>query len=1143
MAPTIELLIGSPVSGEEARFLKQLFADFAGQDVLILANFDVGNANRSRQVDFVVVTDSHTELLEHKNFNGPVFGSDNGPWKLKNFSGQFVGYPGENPWSQASQAKFVLSDAMRAFSSGGAAPGPINQAFYREFDASVCIYPQIATGSQVTAGNFKAWVRGYQDCLTSIRSRPIPSNWRIPEWRNFATNALKLRPATLAEAIDPQVSAALDRLNGYRTRLGQSLANNPPLPPGDHEDYGEALVRRLHQPENILLLGPSGCGKSFHLKHLVAQLSAGEQIPVLVQARRYRAQDFSAFLSQNLAPYYRDSLKDFLRACSLAGQTPVLVVDGLNECPRADLDDFGHGIQSFLTYTGGRLVASAHDSSEFPRPDTVKMTIRMAPLTLEEKRGIYSYYSGASSNIDHFCAAFTNAYDLSLAGKSHASNPQKMSRASLYDYYVRVNIPKQHEALALGLLRAFAAALEESLSFSLSRDDFDRLTEAFLEQQGATLLALDEIRQSRMLQVTDDSVSFEHELLQVYFRAEHLRRVYDDANELEEQLRRPIHQELLEFVVARSRDTEEMMRLLKASTDVAALQRMLQGSAGERVQQRLASECRALLDLAERDLGNISLELQSISRADGKRSVTWSSVIGSRTWTDFELLLFDALFRNISAESWQGKLLTFYFDTEQALRNAAIRVAEEERFLLKAVWRETVRCVGLLVGGRPALPALALLTSARRHEFCSRHRDAALEVLEKIYDQVRVHPYRELSLALLIAATQELCSIGLPLNLDRCIELLQWSFSSAGPLTKIDALELFRRLSWHPSTEDPTRRAQIKAELQKLDVSNPFVNTSLIEALGAYDAIDPPVPFETAMEEFHRVVEPDAAFEEEIACSQASQPDYSRTELIAEYAYRAIGNIFEDVYLGVYSQAYEALSGEEKTKVLIAAGMKREPYGFATDWLLATLSRQHDRASLPVFLRYATRIERDSPFLYEATTAFVISMVACAEFLTEAPAHEGGDTPQDHAWSILGRIMFWHARKRWDSTAASVHIADLWSEASQSVAPAIPDALHQVAHGMTSHLLPEPIDLIALYPNEVRQVLEEAIKRRDEISTLLGKFPQQQRERIQSTLLLLGRVGNEGTASLLEELVDDGTFGKDALDAIFQIRRSAHARS
>lgn len=43
MAPTIELLIGSPVSGEKARFLKELFGDFNGQNVLILANFEANN--------------------------------------------------------------------------------------------------------------------------------------------------------------------------------------------------------------------------------------------------------------------------------------------------------------------------------------------------------------------------------------------------------------------------------------------------------------------------------------------------------------------------------------------------------------------------------------------------------------------------------------------------------------------------------------------------------------------------------------------------------------------------------------------------------------------------------------------------------------------------------------------------------------------------------------------------------------------------------------------------------------------------------------------------------------------------------------------------------------------------------------------
>lgn len=47
MKPTIKLLIGSPLSGEEARFLKQLFVDLSSQDALILANFEITKENRS----------------------------------------------------------------------------------------------------------------------------------------------------------------------------------------------------------------------------------------------------------------------------------------------------------------------------------------------------------------------------------------------------------------------------------------------------------------------------------------------------------------------------------------------------------------------------------------------------------------------------------------------------------------------------------------------------------------------------------------------------------------------------------------------------------------------------------------------------------------------------------------------------------------------------------------------------------------------------------------------------------------------------------------------------------------------------------------------------------------------------------------
>ena len=76
MKPTNALLIGGPLSGQEARFLRTLYADLVPVGGLILANFHVG----SRQIDFVVVTDLMAAILELKHLPEPALGQQNGYW-------------------------------------------------------------------------------------------------------------------------------------------------------------------------------------------------------------------------------------------------------------------------------------------------------------------------------------------------------------------------------------------------------------------------------------------------------------------------------------------------------------------------------------------------------------------------------------------------------------------------------------------------------------------------------------------------------------------------------------------------------------------------------------------------------------------------------------------------------------------------------------------------------------------------------------------------------------------------------------------------------------------------------------------------------------------------------------------------------
>src|SRR5215813_11892591 len=110
MEPTT-ILIGAPVSGEEAQFLCTLYRDLKDAGALILANFIASE----RQIDFIVVTATYAAVLELKNFPRQIFGQQNGVWEYLNSAGKRARYSGANPWQQTLEQKFALSDEMKRY--------------------------------------------------------------------------------------------------------------------------------------------------------------------------------------------------------------------------------------------------------------------------------------------------------------------------------------------------------------------------------------------------------------------------------------------------------------------------------------------------------------------------------------------------------------------------------------------------------------------------------------------------------------------------------------------------------------------------------------------------------------------------------------------------------------------------------------------------------------------------------------------------------------------------------------------------------------------------------------------------------------------------------------------------------------------
>ncbi len=522
MKPTTTILIGAPLSGEEARFLHRLHADLQGTESLILANFFAAE----RQIDFVVVTHTYAAVLELKNFERPIFGDRNGVWTYLNPAGRQIRYSGGNPWHQTLAQKYALNDEMERYSGKDHdIPSPSGRAYYSEFDAFVCIYPQIHPGSRVTAGDHKVGVRSYTEVIEILRSGSKPSSWSMSEWKGFAEKHLNLTPTTVEGATNPRIREAHEKILAYRVRIETVIGTAlPPLFIGN-PNFGQGLIKRLSEPENFVIIGPSGSTKTFHLHHLTLAMSAkDEELPVLIEAKRYRGGDFWTVLKHGTAPLFRGDPKELLEAIRACGLRPVLIIDALNECSASHLPELIRGAQAFALQYEARVVLTSQTEVDLPG-DLHSTTIPLALPDLIHKRCIYAYHARlvATPDVDVFCAGFTNAYDLAVAGLCHNSGMPPESRTELYDRYIRRCL-SEHTAVSSALLRTIAGEMAKAISTVWSRDMFERAAERFLIEQNASLEMLDELRCCRLIELTDDTFSFEHELLFDYFKAESLRR-------------------------------------------------------------------------------------------------------------------------------------------------------------------------------------------------------------------------------------------------------------------------------------------------------------------------------------------------------------------------------------------------------------------------------------------------------------------------------------------------------------------------------------------------------------------------------------------------------------------------------------------
>ena len=409
-----------------------------------------------------------------------------------------------------------------------------------------------------------------------------------------------------------------------------------------------------------------------------------------------------------------------------------------------------------------------------------------------QKRLIYCHHAGLAitPDIDIFCSGFTNAYDLTIAGRCHSSGTVPKSRADLYDRYVRRCLP-EHAAVSSAIFRKVVGEMGNAIATVWNRDDFERVAELCIREQQASLTVLDDLRRCRLIVLTDEFFSFEHERLLDYFRAEDLRRRVGEIKELAAELKRPRNQGLVEFVLPRFSDPADIGRILSTTNEVSFLCRVLSGQCGARAQSVLVEQCHQLLDAAGRDIPKVEIACKTIQTENGRRCLADLELQGNREWTAYDSLLCHVITLNLDHPKLKKKFLKLLDLTEWRLRATIHSTTRSSGFKFSdLLWGEAVRLYGgILEHGTLRLPCAAILSRIRTTLMMDSRYVEGLPIREELLERTRRSPESHFSMLALLHDRRPACDAATVIV---NVALARQALNSGIYILRLDALDLLR---------------------------------------------------------------------------------------------------------------------------------------------------------------------------------------------------------------------------------------------------------------------------------------------------------------------------------------------------------------
>lgn len=1097
----MEIYIGAPIQYESERSTLKQIEHLLSDDqrsAIVFANISLSG----RQIDFVVVLDSLTLVIESKGFTRPVRGDKNGPWREQLATGAWKEF--RNPYIQTRDAKYAVRDAMRLF-SGKEVPYP---------EAALVFVPDIPRSSQIDSGDFKVSVIGEAGLHAALQRRQ-GNPWPFDQWREFAKHLRLTRVTSVPAACDVAMAETENLLRRYTEAFHRTYKAAEPLVSFTCQSNGEEIsskeIIRLvsEQHADLLVQGPSGCGKSMVAAASGVGFSRQGGIAVTIPVKEY-AGSLKAVLNSEAGLLAAPSAAQLLNAARRLNRPILFIVDGYNECAEERRPSLTRRLAALARKYEARILVT----SQIPlvRDDLLTLrTIDVPSATMETKIAIARHASGDDvlpGDIMHLLGAISTGLEAKLVGEVGRTHRRGSSRYALFDAFVRKRLGESASE-SIRILSRLAAWLFERFAFSLSVRDLDRL----IEDEGISLTLLRRLQTTGLLTQRRDRVSFAHEMFFDAFAAEAVvRRAAGRAETVLAALDAPLHAARKDLIIGAIDDALFLEQLLPRLADHTSVAACLSGACGSRAQEWAKAYCLRLLSQLRDEVYNIRFQIDERG---------WNNVAFQRDsltmWNPLDRAFLAVLPQLISEGHHLDETLEIIGLLDQRIADEWLRLRDEARNR-DIELQTTLFAHSYAFSSSPTPGISSICSDLRSGLFRIRNaslpsaKDAIAETVERklMQDDLSLG---QLSLLLTLSRDADITASLLARTIKK--------YWDAAPYhLQLDLMDAVLRCR---SANEADRTALI-AVIESLPCQHLALSSSILDALQRLGAL------EDSEREHHAVVR----WEIQQCLSQQNESDnYAKAWNIYEAK-------FEHPFSGAYYEVISALPDHDrKTFLTMAAKGATEPWFFLAP-LLIDLASFGDPSVGEGVVRWTALPPTDSPVPQEAVRVFVLAHIVLARLGCTLPDKSlTSGNASAAALTACGLILYWSNRTDLDENTkveACHSSLGVLIEHGQSATLDVLRSCEDPRMEGTQYLpgdAPVIWSIIGRFPTEMAKVCRHALhKPKRQVGYFRHFSDHDGLQNLSLAIRILARYGNSTDTQILRGYASDSSLGTDAIKAL-----------